>query len=198
MDPRLAQSAQLGDIGALSALLEHDPLILDRVSLSPIAETPLHIATLAGRINYARKILSLKPSFAEELNKDGFTPLHIAAATGNTEIVRELLLLKLEPNLCLLKDKFGLNPLHHAAIRGRISVIQELVSFCPLAAKQVTDQGENALHLAVKNHQFEALRVLVKFFNDDEEIMSSKDKDGRTILDIAIATKQVQVSFLYH
>ncbi|KAF7833614.1 ankyrin repeat-containing protein BDA1-like [Senna tora] len=197
MDPRLAKSAQLGDTNALSALLDDDPLILERIFLSPILETPLHIAALAGRVNYARKILSLKPSFAEELNKDGFTPLHIAAATGNIEIVRDLLSLNFGPNLCLLKDMFGLNPLHHAAIRGRVSIIQELVSCCPISAKQVTAQGETVLHLAVKNCQFEAFRVLVKFFEDDDddggEVMSSRDKDGRTILEIAMATKQVQV-----
>ncbi|KAK4278818.1 hypothetical protein QN277_016613 [Acacia crassicarpa] len=194
MDPRLVKSAQLGDTDELNELLEGDPLILNRVALSQIAETPLHIATLAGKANYVRKLLSLKPCFAEELNKDGFTALHIAAATGHREIVRELLSLKLGTNLCLLKDKFGLNPLHHAAIRGRVGVIQELVSFCPDAAKQVTTaQGETALHLAVKNHQLEAVRVLVKLCGEDVEIMSLKDKDGRTALEIAIATKQLQV-----
>ncbi|KAK4260379.1 hypothetical protein QN277_003503 [Acacia crassicarpa] len=195
MDPRLVKSAQLGDTDALNELLEGDPLILNRVALSQIAETPLHIATLARKANYVRKLLRLKPCFAEELNKDGFTALHIVAATGHREIVRELLSLKLGTNLCLLKGQFGLNPLHHVAIRGRVGVIQELASFCPDAAKQVTTaQGETALHLAVKNHQLEAVRVLVKLCGEDVEIMSLKDKDGRTALEIAIATKQLQVS----
>ena len=67
-----------------------------------------------------------------------------------------------------------------------------MVSFCPDAAKQVTAQDETALHLAVKNHQFEAVMVLVKLCGD--EIMSMKDKDRRTVMEIAMATNQLQVS----
>ena len=195
MDPKLVNAAQLGDTGTLAELLNQDPLILNKVALSPIAETPLHIATISGQTQFAKQILTLEPSFARDLNKDGFSPLHIAAATGNTEIVKELLKVVDHKELCLLKDKFGLTPLHHAAIKGRICVIQELVSCCPIAVKQVSILGETALHLAVKNHQFEALKFLVEKFGDDDEIMSTKDKDGNTILELAVATKQLQVSF---
>ncbi|KAK9273608.1 hypothetical protein L1049_018418 [Liquidambar formosana] len=194
MDPRLSKAALLGDVVALKALLEEDPLILEKVALLPFAETPLHVAALAGKIDFVKEMISRKPSFARELNQDGFTPLHIAAAIGNIEIVRELL--TLGGDLCLLKDKGGRNPLHYAAIKGRIDVIEELLSKCWQAIKEVTTGGESALHLAVKNNQFEALKVLVEkleCYDDGGEVMNGKDKEGNTILQLAVATKQLQV-----
>ena len=193
MYPRLSMAAQLGDIITFKALLVEDPLILEKVSLTPFAETPLHIATLAGKTEFVKEMLSQKPSFATELNQDGFSPLHIAAASGQIEIVRELL--KLSPDLSLLKDKGGRTPLHYAAIRGRPFVIDELLSHCPHAVWSVTTRGETALHLAVKNNQFEALKVLVeKLDMDDTDIINAKDKEGNTILQLAVANNQLQVS----
>lgn len=194
MDPRLSMAAQLGDVITLEALLEEDPLILEKVSLAPFAETPLHIATLAGKTKFVKEILSQKPSFASELNQDGFSPLHIAAASGQVEIVRELL--RLNPELSLVKDKGGRTPLHFAAIRGRVFVIDELLSHCPHAIRCVTSRGETALHLAVKNNQFEALKALVEKldYDDDDEILYAKDKEGNTILQLAVASNQLQVS----
>lgn len=190
MDPRLFQAASFGDLIALGKLLDEDPFVLEKVDLSPFVETPLHVATLARTIDFGKQILGLKPSFAWELNKDGFTPLHIASATVNVEIVRELL--KLGNGLCFLKDKIGLSPLHYAAIKGRVDVIQELVSHCPEVLQEVTALGETALHLALKNNQFDAIKVLVQ--NDkDGELIYSRDKEGNTILELAVATKQVQV-----
>ncbi|KAK7838519.1 ankyrin repeat-containing protein bda1 [Quercus suber] len=193
MDPRLSMAAQLGDVITLKALLEEDPLILEKVSLAPFAETPLHIATLAGKTEFVKEILSQKPSFASELNQDGFSPLHIAAASGQVEIVRELL--KLSPELSLVKDKSGRTPLHFAAIRGRVFVIDELLSHCPRAIRCVTSRGETALHLAVKNNQFEALKALVEKLDndDDDEILNAEDKEGNTILQLAVANNQLQL-----
>ncbi|KAA8544507.1 hypothetical protein F0562_022453 [Nyssa sinensis] len=192
MDPRLSEAATKGDVEALDGLLKEDPLILERVALAPYAETPLHIVALAGKTDFAKLLINRMPAFARELNHDGFSPLHIASAIGHIEIVTELL--ALGPNLCLLKDKGGRTPLHWAVIKGRIDVVEKLLSKCPQAIKEVTAMGETPLHLAVKNSQFEALRVLVKNLDDNNgEIINAKDNEGNSILQLAMATKQLQV-----
>ncbi|GLU19520.1 hypothetical protein SLE2022_357660 [Rubroshorea leprosula] len=197
MDQRLLEAAIMGDVVALDDLLKEDPLVLRRVSLSSRAETPLHVASLAGHVDFVRKIMELVPSFAQELSKDGLAPIHLATAAGHLQVVRELLN-KGDSDLCLLKDKAGRTPLHHAATKGRIHIIEELLLRCPhqKAMEQVTPNGETVLHLAVKNSQFEAFKVLFEVsekLEDHEERVTAKDEEGKTVLEIANATNQVQV-----
>ncbi|GLU19523.1 hypothetical protein SLE2022_357690 [Rubroshorea leprosula] len=87
LDQRLLEAARLGDVAALKKLLEQDPLIPEKVSLSSFTETPLHVASIAGHIDFVEEILSRMPSFALQLNKDGFTPLHMSAAKGHLELI---------------------------------------------------------------------------------------------------------------
>ncbi|XP_010691823.3 uncharacterized protein LOC104905079 [Beta vulgaris subsp. vulgaris] len=190
MDSILFQVAKQGDTNEFLTLLEEDPLALQKVALLPYADTPLHIATLAGRTNFVKVMLQQMPSFAWECNKDGFTPLHIACAAGYIEIVKEIL--KVSPDLCLIKDKGGRTPLHYAAIKGRVNVVDELISECPQAAWEVTANGETALHLAVLNSQFEVFKLLISNFKDPK-LINHVDDYGNTIFQLAEATKQLQV-----
>uniref|UniRef100_A0A5B7C048 Uncharacterized protein n=1 Tax=Davidia involucrata TaxID=16924 RepID=A0A5B7C048_DAVIN len=199
MDQRLVEYAASGDVAALNALLKVDPLILEKVALAPVADTPLHIAALAGKTDFVKELLKRTPSFALELNQDGLSPMHIAAAKGHIYVVKELLKLCMGMDQCLLKDRGARTPLHYAAIKGRVDIIGELLAHCPQAVEEVTARGETALHLAVKNNQFEALRVFVQWLNNNNHghgkklIINAEDKEGNTILNLAIATKQLQV-----
>ncbi|KAA8550411.1 hypothetical protein F0562_002095 [Nyssa sinensis] len=196
MDERLAKIARLGDVVALNALLKEDPFILEKVDLAPVAETPLHIAVLAGKTDFVKEMLKRMPAFAQEINEDGFTPIHMASARGHIDIVRELLMFG-KDHLCLLKDKGARTPLHCAAIKGRVEIIKELLdNSCHQAVHEVTTRGETVLHLAVKNNQFEALSVFVDWLKRNgglEELLNAEDKGGNTISELAKATKQLQV-----
>ncbi|RVW76033.1 Ankyrin repeat-containing protein BDA1 [Vitis vinifera] len=174
MDPRLYSVARLGSLAALNSLLEEDPLLLEKVALSSSADTPLHIATLAANTDFAKEMLLRMPNFAWELNQDGFSPLHIAAAMGNIEITRELL--SLDSGLCPW----------------------ELLSHCYEAVKEVSGGGETALHLAVKNSQFEVLKVLVEKLGEDDRdrLINARDDQGHTVLKLAVAKGQVQAQNL--
>lgn len=199
MDPRLSKVIHYKDVTSLRALLAEDPLILEKAVLGPTAETPLHVAVLAGNSELVKEIVSRKPNFARELNHDGFTPLHIVSATGNLEVMRELL--TLGPDLCMIKDKGGWTPLHYAAIKGRVKVIEELLSQCPQALKERTARGETALHLAVKNSQFDALKKFVENVSEDgdaDNLVTAEDDDGNTISQLAVASKQLQVCSRLH
>ncbi|KAI7986519.1 Ankyrin repeat-containing protein BDA1 [Camellia lanceoleosa] len=199
MDRRLIEAAQTDDVDLLLNLIEYDPLILHSVSLTE-EETPLYIASMAGHLNFVRKILELRPKFAEELNQDGFSPLHIASANGYLEIVKELLSLKVNVNvnrdLCTLMGRDKRIPLHYAAIKGRIHVMEELLAASPDSVEHVTVRGETALHLAVKKNQIEGLRVLVEHLKKikKEGVLNMEDEHGNTILHLAISGRQYEAS----
>ncbi|GLU19525.1 hypothetical protein SLE2022_357710 [Rubroshorea leprosula] len=71
---KLFEAATMGDVAKLKALQDEDKLILRRVSSWSTAETPLHVASLTGHVDFVREIMNQVPSFAQELNKDGFAP----------------------------------------------------------------------------------------------------------------------------
>lgn len=86
-----------------------------------------------------------RPSFAQELNKDGFAPIHLATTAGHIKVVKKLIEASIDQ--CLLKDKGGRTALHYAAIRGRVQIIEELFTRCPQVIEQVTALGVSALML---------------------------------------------------
>jgi ankyrin repeat protein len=195
MDPRLVEAALNGNSMELQRLHGADSLLLERDSLAVYPETVLHIAAMGGKTEFVRELLKLiKPYFATKLDKDGFSAIHIASAKGYVEIVRELLIFSRE--LACLKSRDGRTSLHCAVVTGRVQVIKELHSFFPDCIGDVTLRGDTALHIAVKYNQFEAFEAMfdiVKQLNM-EEIMSAGDEDGNTVLHLAVARKQTQVT----
>ncbi|OVA19805.1 Ankyrin repeat [Macleaya cordata] len=131
-------------------------------------------------------MISLKPEFAGELNQNGFGPIHLASANGYLEIVKELLMVNRDH--CRLKSRDKRTPLHYAAIKGRIEVINELVFCCEDSVEDVTIRGETALHLAVKNNQFEAFRFIVERVRqlNKEDILNKKDQEGNTVVELLL------------
>ncbi|KAL3742673.1 hypothetical protein ACJRO7_018054 [Eucalyptus globulus] len=192
MDPRLFEASYTGNVDRLFSLVRENVLILDTASLVEV-DNPLHVASMAGHVNFIREVLKLRMEFADELNQDGLSPLHIAAARGNVDVVRELL--KAGNRLCLVKGKGESIPLHYSTIKGRSDVLKELVSACPDSIEEVTARRESVLLLAVKNNQFDAFKLLVlqlKRFNK-EHVVHCRDEQGNQILHHAVARKQYEV-----
>ncbi|KAF8041395.1 hypothetical protein BT93_A0103 [Corymbia citriodora subsp. variegata] len=192
MDPRLFEASYTGNVDQLYSLVRENVLILNTASLVE-GDNPLHVASMAGHVNFVREVLKLRTEFASELNQDGFSALHIAAARGDVDIVQELL--KAGNHLCLVKGREERIPLHYTAIKGRSEVLKELVSACPDSIEEVTAQNESVLHLAMKNSQFEAFKLLVqqlKLFNK-EQVLNCRDGQGNQILHLAVARKQYEV-----
>ncbi|XP_059630177.1 ankyrin repeat-containing protein At5g02620-like [Cornus florida] len=156
-------------------------------------ETVLHVAVLQGHENFVKEILQRKPELAGELDSQQSSPLHLASANGNVEIVELLLLVK--PDMCGVLDGDGRNPLHLAAINGRVDVLDKLIQASPSAARAPLDHGQtNIMHLCVQHNQLEALKLLVEEMND-EEFVNSKDEHEATILQVAVADKQIEGFF---
>ncbi|XP_039011102.1 ankyrin repeat-containing protein BDA1-like isoform X2 [Hibiscus syriacus] len=192
MDSRLFESALTGNIDDLHKLLRENPLMLHTISLYT-NQNPLHIASAEGHVGFVTEILKLKPEYAKEVNKDGFSPLHMAAANGHIEIVRELM--NIDPKLCSVAGREKKTPFHFAAMKGRVDVINEMLGRYAECIEGVTVQKETALHLAIKNNQFEAIKVMVAWIvrMKKEDILNLKDEQGNTLLHLATWKKQRQV-----
>ena len=199
MERRIYEAAVEGSVISLLNLLQEDALVLDRFMVGCYPETPLHIASMLGHLDFVQEILNRKPEMAGELDARKSSPLHLATAKGYLEIVKKLV--SVNPEMCFARDRDGRNPLHIATIKGHISVLRELVNVRPQAAQMSIDH-ETILHLCVRySGQLEMLKLLVETIGDNG-VMNSKDDDGNTILHTASADKQVEVclkfDLLYH
>nr|XP_043611753.1 ankyrin repeat-containing protein BDA1-like [Erigeron canadensis] len=192
MDGRLLQAAWNGDVDHLLKEIKSNPSILHTGALEG-GENPLHVACLAGHLEFAATVVKLRQNFISELNQDGFSPLHIAAGYGHVNIVKEFL--KVDVDLCLIEGKDRKVPLHLAVAKGKVEVIRELILSSLVSIDCKTAQGETSFHLAVKNYQFKALQVLVHHLKqvNKEDLLNTKDIHGNTILHLAVSRKQYEV-----
>ncbi|XP_077225466.1 uncharacterized protein LOC143858651 [Tasmannia lanceolata] len=188
MDPRLHEAALNGNVATLHELLQEDPLLLHKLTLGALSETPLHIASLLGHISFTEEILKCGPGLARMSDERGSYPLHLALARGHVEIAKELL--KVDPSLTQLRDKDGRIPLHLAALNGQVNMSKELLLIDPTSARAVSDRGETTLHLCVKHRQVEAAALVLE---GDKELLNTKDQIGNTALHLATAKKQIQM-----
>ena len=74
----LRRAAREGKISDLYRLIQKDGNVLKRIDKVEFNDTPLHIAAAEGCIDFAMKIVNLKPSFARKLNQQGLSPIHLA------------------------------------------------------------------------------------------------------------------------
>lgn len=177
-------------VTVLNTLLQDNPLILHKVSLSLYNETPLHISSLLGHLEFCEILLKNKPSFTNQVDSKGRCPLHLASAEGHTQVVKALLLAN--QHVCLVSDKDDMIPLHFAVIRGRMGVIKELINARPDSIRIVNEDG-SVLHLCVLYNHLESLKFLLEFVRGDKQLLLAIDREGNTILHLAIRLKQIKV-----
>ncbi|XP_060670086.1 ankyrin repeat-containing protein BDA1 isoform X2 [Ziziphus jujuba] len=202
---RLKIVAQEGDIDMFYNLLAEDPYLLDHKDTTSFIHTPLHIAASHGKILFAMEMIILKPSYARKLNHHGLSPMHLAVLNRQTDMVREFL--HYESDLVRVRGREGKTPLHFLAEKGhdhvhhqeKLCLLTEFLSACSLCIQDVTNRSETALHIAVKNQNFDAFDCLLQGLrrsfdnNDIRNVIELKDGEGNNVLHIATATNQYQV-----
>jgi len=194
----LYDASMKGCVSTLNKLLQKDPLILSRVSLFPFTETPLHIASLLGYLEFCQVLLRNSPILATELDSEGRCPLHLASAKGHTEVVKELL--RTNPEMCLARDKDDMLPLHFAAMRGRVGAMKELIRAKPDSIEEMVESGDedgSVLQLCVRYNQLEALKLLMESLKGDHRFLSVKDKEYNSLLRLAVKLRQIKVRFIH-
>jgi ankyrin repeat protein len=186
----LYEASRNGCVSTLTSLIQRDPHILYRVSLTSFSETPLHITALLSHLEFSEVLISKKPTLTKEVDSLGRTPLHLASAEGNTEIVKALL--QANTDVCLARDQDERIPLHLASKRGRTEIIEELIN-ARRESILMNLNGDSVLHLCLQYNQFDALKLLVESANGDELFLNSKNRDGNSVLHLAVMLKQVKV-----
>ncbi|CAO2837878.1 unnamed protein product [Amaranthus hypochondriacus] len=204
MDKRLVNVCEAGNIEAFYALLEDEPQIVDYIDQLPFTRTPLHLAIIARKLEFAEEIARFNPSYITKLDSFGYNSVHLAAQFGELEMVKSLLE-KLELKKEFLRGKENRNPLHVAVISGKIEVVEYLVRNYDGWIMDLTDRNETVFHLAVKNKQLGVLLVLIDYvrvvfgcFDENNigfanDLLNCKDEEGNTILHLAIMMNQQQV-----
>ncbi|WJX87938.1 hypothetical protein P8452_70072 [Trifolium repens] len=186
--------AEEGNIDLLYNVLKNKPSILEDIDSEQLVETPLHIAASKGHIPFAAEIMNWKPSFALKLNPEGLSPIHLAIQ--NKRMM--LCFVGMNKDLVRVKGKGGRTPLHLASEIGDVDILYELLLACPDSLEDVTVWGETALHIAAKNNNYDALRLLVYFLRKNKgrgaemveyKILNQKDELGNTILHISAEKK---------
>lgn len=202
-----------GDKTILDELLQEDPLILHRVSLTSFNETPLHIAAMCGNLDFVTAILSTtddrnrNPSstsspanyFLTKSDSSGRYPLHLACAGGHVEIVKKLY--RACPEVSEIRDLDGRTPLELAAVNEHVEVLSFLLrenhpsgSGLQQVATITEEEKENVLHLCVRYNATKALKLLVdSWSNIKDEVVNYKDEHGNTLLHLAVIHQQVEM-----
>ncbi|KAG8647196.1 ankyrin repeat-containing protein BDA1 [Manihot esculenta] len=198
MDGNLFVAARIGDVETLRNLLpeNNNPAALPQSS----KWTPLHIACLSGKVDFAREFLRRRPQFLKHENPDGCTALHLASSIGDLQMVMLLLTFgrddeSMDREFCLKKDNDKRNPLHHAVIKGSVEVVSKLLEACPESALEVTAQKETIFHLAVKHRVSVSGELFSQLLGGPytEHLLNFGDKKGNTVLHLASVRKQTQI-----
>lgn len=122
--------------------------------------------------------------------------MHLALQNNHSRMVRGLV--SIDNSLVSIKGRGGITPLHHVARTGDAELLSELLFTCPSSIEDLTIKCETAVHIAVKNQQMMAFKVLLGWVKrvNKEEILDWKDEDGNTVFHIAASINQTEVKCL--
>ncbi|KAM1529129.1 hypothetical protein ACFX1Z_018375 [Malus domestica] len=118
-----------------------------------------------------------------------------AAMAGDTAALKDLIA---EDPLDLDRALFSCvseTPLHVALMLGHLGFVTELLSRNPELASELDSHRSMPLHVAAaKGRVKSGLKVLVEAAGNDDDFVNWKNCDGNTVLHIAMAKKQTEIT----
>ncbi|KAA3469133.1 alpha-latrotoxin-Lhe1a-like [Gossypium australe] len=197
MDIHMRKAALEGDVEKLYKIIDRNPKVLDNIDKYPVVETPLHVAASEGHTSFAIEIMRLKPSFSQKLDSRGMSPMHLALENNRISTVLRLLETENGADLVRNKGKDGITPLLHLVKQGDLHLLDKFLLACPTSIVDITNQGETALHIAVKTGNIEVLDYLLAYLqrswkrealNQEERVLNWKDENGYTMVNSLLKT----------
>lgn len=135
----------------------------------------------------ARSLWQWNNHLCEEADEWGWNSLHYAVKQGLKDLVSDMLAWKKSLAYIPAGEGYGWTTAFHiAASEGDILMIQELLHHCPDCLDMVNLKGENALHVAILNHQ----EMLVNAFLEStrcNSLVCEADDRGNTPLHLLAA-----------
>ncbi|XP_048329420.1 ankyrin repeat-containing protein BDA1-like [Ziziphus jujuba] len=206
----LKTAAQNGDLNMLYYLIYNNPSLLDHIDEVTFFDTPLHIAAQYGKVEFAKEIMNLKPSFARMLNQSLYSPMHLALYNKQINMVHLFLECEAPDRLVRIRGRHGETPLHYLAAKEndvdhqqqKILLLPKFISVCPQSIQDTNNRKETAFHLAVKSENDDAFDFLLGGLRrachkgsemDERKIINLKDANGDNVLHIATAMNQSQL-----
>ncbi|CAI5743412.1 unnamed protein product [Peronospora destructor] len=174
-------AARAGCIENLREILLADAtqvMALDKYGL-----TPLHWACDRGEAPTARLLLQYGAD-VDAVEKRIFKrrPLHFAVLASSEATVLELLAYHAD---VLVVDYRGWAPIHGAAYNGHVGSLTALLDGGASVVAQLTKRHETALHVAARQGNVEAIRLLLKHNSDEHNLLEIKDGDRFTAAEVA-------------
>lgn len=178
----LFQAVKQGDRGAVKALLDREPHLLE--ARDPDGLSLVLLATYYGRKEILGDLLARRPaltvfeaaatgvldrvrqaveqdaSLPTAFSPDGYTALGLASFFGHLEIVNFLLGRGAEVNVASRND-MGVMPLHSAAAARELAIAEVLIEN-GAEVDAPSAGGSTALHRAAQNGQLAMVRLLLE------------------------------------
>jgi hypothetical protein len=146
------EAGALGDVSALTALLDHEPESLHAMSSDGFSL--LHLAAFFGRSAAVHALLERGAQVDTcATNGSNLRPVHSAVAGGNIDAVAALLAHGCEVNAA---QAGGYTPLHAAAHAGRVDMVKLLLEH-GADREAAIDAGDKAVDLAGEAEDVKAL-----------------------------------------
>ncbi|XP_073129804.1 uncharacterized protein [Henckelia pumila] len=161
---------------------------------SEMVNRAVHAAARGGNVEMLRDLLTDGCDILSYRDAQGSTVLHSASGRGQVEVVK---FLTSSYDIINSVDNRGNTALNVAAYLGHLAVIEILVSASPSSTSITNNYGDTFLHMAVAgfrtptfrrlDRQIELMKQLVSGkLVDLEDTINVKNKDGRTVLHMAV------------
>ena len=163
-------------------------MVSHRADTNPVnkcGQTPLHAAS-GGKKDFPElcTVLLKYGAKTDPEDEDGNQPLHLACKQGHTEIVKWLVCHGADTNAV---NKHGQTPLCIVVVRWKDSPkLVKILLRCGLQSNTVEEDGDQLLHLACKQADTEAARLMVCHGADTNAV----NKHGRTPLHTAASREK--------
>lgn len=151
----------------------------------PFKRTPLHAAVIQEHKECARSLWQWNNHLCEEADEWGWNSLHYAVKQGLKDLVSDML--ERKKSLAYIpagSENDWTTAFHIAASEGDVAMIKELLKHCPDCCDMVNSKGQNALHVAILNHQEKSVHELLVLMAC---LVDEADNEGNTPLHLLAA-----------
>ncbi|XP_059625301.1 ankyrin repeat-containing protein At5g02620-like [Cornus florida] len=178
------------------------PVETSASSRRQLQDNPVVVALADDNTLLAKRRIMENPGLAtERINEDGDgdgdgTVMDLICGKGCATV--KALFEEVAGDLHSLKDYKGRTLLHVAAGKDDVEVVRVIVDLCPNSIRELNNEAETPVHVAVKNGHVGCFWVLMEKLQQPQyinwiELLNHGDSKGNTVFHCAVLHKQIQI-----